>query len=38
VHAFIKFAQMKHIFVYDPIAIIKVLKGDIYNMYCDPNS
>jgi hypothetical protein len=38
VHAFIKFAQIQYIFVYDPITIIKVFKGDIYNIYCDPNS
>lgn len=36
-HAFIKFAYMKNIFVHDLMIIIKVIcQGDVYIMYCDP--
>jgi hypothetical protein len=35
VHDLTKFAQMHDIFVYDLVAIVKVCKGDLYNMYCD---
>jgi hypothetical protein len=35
VHAFIKFAQMKDVYVCDLVAIIKICQGDIYMMYCD---
>jgi hypothetical protein len=27
---------MKYTFVYETVATIKVFKGDIYDMYCDP--
>jgi hypothetical protein len=35
VHAFIKFAQMKDVFVCDLVVIIKVCQGDQYNMYLE---
>jgi hypothetical protein len=38
VHAFIKFAQMKDVYMCDLVAIIKVCQGDIYMMYCDQTS
>jgi len=37
-HALHKFAQVKNVFVCDLVAIIKVYKSDIYNMYHDPTS
>ncbi len=38
VHDLIKFVQIQDIFVYDLVAIVKVCKGDLYNMYCDQTS
>jgi hypothetical protein len=38
VHALIKFAQMKDVYVCDLVATIKVFQGDIYTMYCDQTS
>jgi hypothetical protein len=38
VHAFIKFAQMKNVYVCDLVAVIKVCQGDINMMYCDRTS
>jgi hypothetical protein len=35
VHALIKFARSKDVFVCDLVATIKVYQGDVYNMYCD---
>jgi hypothetical protein len=35
VHALIKFAQSKNVFVCDLVATIKVCQGDVYNMYYD---
>ncbi len=35
VHAFIKFAQMKDVFVCDLGVAIKVYQGDLYNMYLE---
>jgi hypothetical protein len=32
-HALIKFAQFRDVFVYDLVATIKVCRGDVYNMY-----
>jgi len=38
VHALIKFAQSKNVFVCDLVVAIKDCQGDVYNMYCDPTS
>ncbi len=38
VHAFIKFAQVRDVYVCDMVAIIMVCQGDIYMMYCDQTS
>jgi hypothetical protein len=38
VHAFIKFAQMKDVYVCDLVATIKAFQGDIYMMYSDQTS
>ncbi len=35
VHAFIKFAQMKDVFLCDLGVAIKVYQGDMYNMYLE---
>jgi hypothetical protein len=35
VHALIKFAQYRNVFVCDLVATIKVCQGDVYNMYYD---
>jgi hypothetical protein len=37
-HALIKFAHMRIIFVCDLVVVIKVCQGDIYNMYLEQNS
>jgi len=38
VHALIKFAQSRNVFMCDLVVIIKVCQGNIYNMYCDQTS
>jgi hypothetical protein len=38
VHAFIKSAQMKDVYVCDLVVAIKVCQGDIYMMDCDQTS
>jgi hypothetical protein len=39
VHALIKFAQLKDVYVCDMMAIIKIIcQGDNYMMYCDQTS
>ncbi len=38
IHALVKFAQMKDVYVCDLVAAIKVCQGDIYMMYCDQTS
>jgi len=38
VHAFIKFAQMRDLYVCDLVVAIKVNQGDIYMMYYDQTS
>ncbi len=35
IHSLIKFAQLKDVFVYDFIAIMKICKGDVYHMFYD---
>ncbi len=37
-HALIKFAQSKDVFVCDLVVPIKDYQGDVYNIYCDPIS
>jgi hypothetical protein len=37
-HALIKFAQMKDIFVCDMVASIEACQSGIYKMYCDQTS
>jgi len=37
-HAFIKFAQMRDLYVCDLVATIKVNQVDIYMMHCDQTS
>ncbi len=34
-HALVKFAQMRDVFVCDLVVTIKVYQGDLYNMYCE---
>jgi hypothetical protein len=38
VHALIKFAQSRDVFVCDLVVAIKDCQGDLYNMYCDQTS
>ncbi len=38
IHAFIKFAQMRDVYVCHLLTTIKVCQGDIYMMYCDQTS
>ncbi len=38
VHALIKFAQYRYVFVCDLVATIKVCQGDVYSMYYDQTS
>ncbi len=38
IHALIKFAQMRDLYVCDLVVAIKVNQGDIYMMYCDQTS
>jgi hypothetical protein len=38
VHAFIKFAQMRDVYVCDLVVVIKVCQGDINMMYCHQTS
>jgi len=33
IHSLIKFAQLKDVFVYDFIAIVKICEGDVYHMF-----
>jgi hypothetical protein len=35
IHSLIKFAQLKDVFVYDFIAIVKICEGDVYHMFYD---
>jgi hypothetical protein len=37
-HALLKFAHMRDVFVCNLVAIIKVCQGDLYNMYLEQNS
>ncbi len=38
VHALIKFAQSRDVFVCDLVVSIKDCQGDVHNMYCDSTS
>ncbi len=38
IHSFIKFAQMKNVFMCNLVVVFKVCQGDVCNMYCDPIS
>jgi hypothetical protein len=38
IHSLIKFAQLKDVFVYDFITIMKICEGDVYCMFCDSQS
>jgi hypothetical protein len=38
IHALIKFAQMRDVYVCDLVVAIKVCQGDIYMMYCNQTS
>jgi len=35
IHAFIKFAQMRDVYVCDLVVAIKICQGDNYMMYCE---
>ncbi len=37
-HFFIKFAQLRDVFLCDFIIVIKIYEGDVYQMYCDIHS
>ncbi len=35
IHSLIEFAQLKDVFVYNFITIMKICEGDVYRMFCD---
>jgi hypothetical protein len=35
VHSLIKFAQLRDVFVYDFISLVKICEGEVYWMFCD---
>jgi hypothetical protein len=35
IHSLIMFAQLKDVFVYDFISLMKICEGEVYYMFCD---
>jgi len=35
IHSLIKFTQLRDVFVYDFIIVMKICEGDVYHMFCD---